>query len=218
MGAELGADMLNADIDASAAQTGIKSWPPRAWSDAALSALHARLPWLDQGTAELIVGVAGDLARVHPEVQTVILFGSLARHEERPLGMARPSDVDLLVLVRATPGPSGAKIPLEHKLGIYHTIGEREYRHPHPSLGVQAVLAVETLADWDERFVANVAREGVLLWTRVPLSDMLAPLLRGVLSSPYLIHLPESACAAKKTSIRDSGTEENVYAWERRQG
>jgi len=193
MGTELGADVLGTDMDPSTAQTGIMGRLPRAWSDTAPSALRSRLPWLDQGTAELIVGVADDLAHAHPEVDTVILFGSLARHEERPLGADRPSDVDLLVLVRPTPEPSGARIPLEHKLGIYHTIGEREYRHPRPALGIQTVLAIETLADWDERFVANVARDGVLLWARTSLPDMLAPVAaRGTIFA-IPDHLPKSA-------------------------
>ena len=164
-------------MNANAMTTEATSQAPAAWSEAALSALHARLPWLDRGTAELVVGIAGDLARVHPEVVAVVLFGSLARHEERPLGAARPSDVDLLVLVRPTPGPTGARIPLEQKLALYHTIGEREYRHSHPALSVQAVLAVENLSGWDECFVANVTRDGILLWAHDSLPEVLSPIV-----------------------------------------
>jgi len=140
---------------------------------------------VDQGTASLLAGLAEDLARQHPEVTAVILFGSLARHDERPLGTARPSDVDLLVLVRPSPDSSGAQVSLDGKLALYHTLGEREYRHAAPALGVQAVLASETLADWDENFVANVARDGVLLWARDPLPVALAPLVsRGATFAP----------------------------------
>lgn len=151
-------------------------------ADAAISALRSRLPWLDRGTAELVVGLASDLAHFHSEVVAVVLFGSLARHDERPLGAAHPSDVDLLVLVRPVPESRVARIPLEQKLALYHTIGEREYRHRHPALSVQAVLAVETLLDWDERFVANVARDGILLWARDSLPEVLAPVaVRGAI-------------------------------------
>lgn len=34
---------------------------------------------------------------------------------------------------------------------------------------------VHDLADWDEMFVENVARDGLLLWARGPLPDVLAP-------------------------------------------
>lgn len=175
---------LDTDIDAGTAMqiTGRQSYTGL---NVALARLCARLPWLDGGTAALLVGLVDDLAHAHPEVSAVLLFGSLARHDERPLDTSRPSDVDLLVLVRPTPGIPGARIPLEHKLAIYHTIGEREYRHSVPALGVQAVLATEALVDWDEQFVENVARDGVLLWARGPLPAALAPVAdRGAAIAP----------------------------------
>jgi predicted nucleotidyltransferase len=173
MGTELDSG-VNGDTTSVPEASG-RATQPQAYTDSpgALAALRTRLPWLDQGIAELLVGVAADLAHMHPEVRALILFGSLARHEERPLGVSRPSDVDLLVLLRPIAGATKARVRLEDKLGLYHTIGEREYRHAALARGLEVVLADERLADWDERFIENVARDGVLLWTRGPLPAVL---------------------------------------------
>jgi len=151
----------------------------------AVSALRTRLPWLDPGTAELLVALAEELARAHPRVVALVLFGSLSRHEERPLGAPHPSDLDLLVLVEPSSGPPRTRLRLEDKLALYHTIGEREYLHRRSALRVQAVLAEHDLADWDAGFVANVAHDGVLLWVRGTLPEALAPVVaRGAVLAP----------------------------------
>lgn len=151
------------------------------------TALLSRLPWLDEGTASLLSALVSELALRQPEVVAIILFGSLARHEERPLHSPRPSDVDLLVLVEsAPPEPSSriSRLPLEQLLAIHHIIGERQYHHQVPALGVQATIAEWDLADWDSMFVANVARDGILLWARCPLPPALAPVAaRGAIST-----------------------------------
>ena len=136
------------------------------------SNLLRRLPWLDSGTAELLAAIAADLATMHPEVVALILFGSLARHEERPLSHRRPSDVDLLVLVNAS--AHGDPLPLDVMIALHHTIGEREHMHPVPAHGIQAILTTPELSGWDELFVANVARDGMLLWARAELPKALA--------------------------------------------
>lgn len=149
--------------------------------------LH-RLPWLDKGTASLLVALVSDLVLEHPEIVAIILFGSLARHEERPLHSRRPSDIDLLVLVEpTTPGATSqqSRLALEQMVAIYHTIGEREYHYQAPALGVQAVLAEWDLVDWDAMFIANVARDGVLLWARRALPPALAAVAaRGTVVAP----------------------------------
>ncbi len=48
------------------------------------------LPWLDASTAELVKETTHALGD-HHEVQAVILFGSVARHEERPLDDDEPA-------------------------------------------------------------------------------------------------------------------------------
>jgi hypothetical protein len=40
---------------------------------------------------------------------------------------------------------------------------------------VQITIADRDLADWDPLFVANVARDGILLWARGPLRASLTP-------------------------------------------
>lgn len=154
------------------------------------AALSNRLPWVDEGTAALLSALVIDLARGHPDVAAIILFGSLARHQERPLHSLRPSDVDLLVL--AEPMAHGVSIQqtrlsLEQMLAIHHTIGEREYRSQVPALDVQTTLAEWDMAGWDALFVTNVARYGVLLWARSSLPPALAPVAsRGAVFGPAL--------------------------------
>ncbi|MGH2501455.1 MAG: nucleotidyltransferase domain-containing protein [Ktedonobacterales bacterium] len=143
------------------------------------SPLLHRLPWLDEGTATLLSALVDDLARRHEDVVAIILFGSIARHEERPLHGSWPSDVDLLVLV--DPPQAGAptrqkRMSLEQRIAIHHTIGEREYHSQTPTRAVQATLAEWDMTDWDTLFVANVARDGALLWARRPLPPALAAL------------------------------------------
>ena len=148
-----------------------------------VSRLLRRLPWLDKGTAELLTAIAADLANGHPEVVALILFGSVARHEQRCITHRWPSDVDLLALVDS--GMEGDPLPLSVMIALHHTIGEREYAHPVPALSMQAILAHYNLAGWDDSFTSNVARDGVLLWARGPLPDALAPVAaRGAVFSP----------------------------------
>lgn len=171
----MGAVLRSDDNDSVAAHT--------AHHDDGASRLLRRLPWLDVGTAGLLAAISADLANTHPEVHALILFGSVARHEERPITHRQPSDVDLLALVDA--GAEGDSIPLSAMVALHHTIGEREYAHPVRALGVQAILAPVDLAGWDNLFIANVARDGVLLWARRALPDALAPLaVRGAVFAP----------------------------------
>jgi hypothetical protein len=43
------------------------------------------IPWLDDETTAALVDITRSVAEHHPEVQAVILFGSVARQEERSL-------------------------------------------------------------------------------------------------------------------------------------
>lgn len=122
------------------------------------------VPWLDAHTARLVGAIVAAVAIHHPEAQAAILFGSIARHEERSLDDPYPSDVDLLLLI--PPDPATQRIPhaLEHAL--WRTIGDVQYRHRSALREAQITLVETTLADWDELFVMNVARDGILLWRR----------------------------------------------------
>lgn len=120
--------------------------------------------WLDEQTLVLVAAIIAAVAGEHPAVQAVILFGSVARHEERPLDDPYPSDVDLLLLV--TPDPVRQRLPYPQQLALWRTIGDVEYQHRDAPREVQVTLVETTLADWDELFVKNVARDGILLWWR----------------------------------------------------
>lgn len=131
------------------------------------------LPWLDSSTAALVKETTRALAD-HHEVRAVILFGSVARHEERPLDDDEPSDVDLLALV--DPGRGRLRLPLHRTLAIHGTIGRVAYEHGDTPREVQVTLARVDLADWDVTFVESVVRDGILLWARGPLPPPLEQL------------------------------------------
>lgn len=60
--------------------------------------------WLSAETWQAQVrDIVQSVAEHHPAVQAIILFGSVARREPRPLDEAAPSDVDLLLM--STPPP-----------------------------------------------------------------------------------------------------------------
>src|SRR5271165_492294 len=88
------------------------------------------IPWLDQETAAGVVDIVQSVAEQHPEALAVILFGSVARREERPLDDPEPSDVDLLVLVDPTVlDRTASELTYQQALALTHTIGEADYRH-----------------------------------------------------------------------------------------
>jgi predicted nucleotidyltransferase len=85
------------------------------------------IPWLDEETATAVDDITRSVAEHHPEVQAVILFGSVARQEERSLDDLQPSDVDLLlVLDAAALDPTATRLPREQDLALIHTIGEAD--------------------------------------------------------------------------------------------
>lgn len=130
------------------------------------------VPWLDEQTAGLVRAIAATVARRHPDLRAVLLYGSVARHQERPLDDPHPSDVDLLLLFDLEPELD--RIPHERRTAIFRSIGLARDRYLVTPREVQIMLAVRGLEDWDPTFVANVARDGLVLWTRGPLPACLA--------------------------------------------
>jgi predicted nucleotidyltransferase len=129
-------------------------------------------PWLDGATAALVRAITAGVACRHSDLRAVILYGSVARRDERPLGDPKPSDVDLLLLFDLEPELS--RIPYERRLAIFHSIERAHRRHLDAPREVNASPVVRDLADWDAAFVENVARDGLLLWARGPLPAPLA--------------------------------------------
>jgi predicted nucleotidyltransferase len=124
---------------------------------------------LDPESVAAIVDICQSVAEGHPEAIAMILFGSVARREERPLDDSGPSDVDLLLLLDpATVTPGTSRLTREQELALHHTIGEADYRHRAPR-EIQTLFVYCDLERWDSLFIENVARDGILLWTRGPL-------------------------------------------------
>jgi predicted nucleotidyltransferase len=127
------------------------------------------IPWLDPETAADVVDITQSVAVQHPEAQAVVLFGSVARREQRSLDDPEPSDVDLLVLVDPKVyDPTAERLTHAQQLALFHTIGEADYRHRLAPREIKTLLIQCDLKDWDPMFIENVARDGVLLWARNP--------------------------------------------------
>ncbi|HEY7834022.1 MAG TPA: nucleotidyltransferase domain-containing protein [Ktedonobacterales bacterium] len=124
-------------------------------------------PWLDTQTANLVRAITVRVSQRHPDLRAVILFGSIARHDERPLGDQEPSDVDLLLIFDLPPGAN--RLPYAQSLAIYESVGMARDRYLHTPREVQVLLATGELTDWDPTFVANVARDRIILWSQGPL-------------------------------------------------
>lgn len=122
------------------------------------------IPWLDRESAALVRAIVAEVARRHADLRAAILFGSVARQEARPLGDTQPSDVDLLLVFDLEPKLDA--LPLAHRLAISYSIGVAEDWHRSAPREVNVLTAVQDLGDWDTTFVENVARDGILLWSR----------------------------------------------------
>jgi predicted nucleotidyltransferase len=131
---------------------------------------------LDPETVASVIDICQSLIESHPEAIAVILFGSVARREERPLDDPEPSDVDLLLLLDpATYIPGASRLTREQELALHHTIGMADYRH-HAPREIKTLFVYRDLERWDSLFIENVARDGILLWSRAPLPTPFAPI------------------------------------------
>lgn len=125
------------------------------------------VPWLDDRTASLVRAIVASVAHRHPEFVAAILYGSVARHEERPLTDSAPSDVDLLLLFDVDHEQD--RLTRNQTLAICESIGQALDRYLYPPREVQTILVLMSLAGWDPTFIENVAHDGILLWSRGPL-------------------------------------------------
>jgi predicted nucleotidyltransferase len=141
------------------------------------------IPWLDPATNAAVCAIIRALAQGHPEAQAIMLFGSVARREERSLDDPEPSDVDLLLLLDAHAVDSDVeRLSYQQELALRATVGEADYRWPAPRV-IQVLFVYRTLAGWDPLFIENVARDGILLWSRGLLPDRLAAVAERTLPS-----------------------------------
>jgi predicted nucleotidyltransferase len=126
-------------------------------------------PWLDQATAALTEDIIQTLGAQRPDALAIILYGSLARHDERPFTDAYPSDVDLLVVFDT----EDEQFSLLHGKALFAILGQVYNRHLDTRRDVKVMFASRTLGEWDSTFVTSVARDGILLWARGPLPKAL---------------------------------------------
>ena len=117
--------------------------------------------WLDRATRALVGDIINLLSERHPDLLAVILYGSIARHEERPLGAFNPSDVDLLAVFDT----DDSLLDVHQGDSLSHTLGLAYTRHLDAPREVKVMFASRTLQEWDPTFIANVTRDGILLYT-----------------------------------------------------
>ena len=132
--------------------------------------LEAIPPWLDSETSALVRDKVEVLVRWHPDILAIILYGSVARHEERPLDDPEPSDVDLLVVLDTE--DSGAVI--RQYSSFFSTLGIAERKHLQAPREVNVMFTTCTGHEWDEDFVESVKRDGIALYQRNELPAVFA--------------------------------------------
>lgn len=127
-------------------------------------------PWLDTATVALTADIVRTLAAHRPDVLAVILYGSIARHDERAITDARPSDVDLLIIFDT----DDEGLAIRDGKQLFSILGIAYNRHLDTLRDVKVMFASRTLGEWDPTFIANIVRDGVLLWARGALPLALA--------------------------------------------
>lgn len=126
--------------------------------------------WLDKATSALVEDTIRLLIKRHGNILlAVILFGSVARHEERPLEDAYPSDVDLLAIF-----DTADRLVKPYREDIFATIIDACALHLDAPREVNVLLSDRTMLTWDSMFLDNLVREGLLLFVRGPLPSPLA--------------------------------------------
>ena len=123
--------------------------------------LSALPPWLDAETRALVRDKIELLVSQHPDILAIILYGSVARHEERPIAAPYPSDVDLLVIFDSDRNAIRAQSDR-----LFHTMGLAENRHLNAPREVNVMFSSRTSQEWDPEFIINVKRDGIVLYQR----------------------------------------------------
>jgi predicted nucleotidyltransferase len=127
-------------------------------------------PWLDMATRTLVEDIIHTLTEQRPDVLAIILYGSIARHDERPVDDATPSDVDLLVVFDT----DDELLTVHQGKELFQILGHAYNRHLDVLRDVKAMFASRMLSEWDETFIGNVMQDGILLWLRDSLPTPLA--------------------------------------------
>ncbi len=119
-------------------------------------------PWLDNETSALVRDKIELLIERHPDILAIILYGSVARHEERSIDEPNPSDVDLLVVFDTD--DQHAIRP--QRRSLFYTMGLAEDRHLDAPREVNVMFSSRTSQEWDPTFIDNVRHDGIVLYQR----------------------------------------------------
>lgn len=132
---------------------------------------RASLPaWLDEATYALVEEMVSMLIQRYADILlAVILFGSIARHEERPIDDSYPSDVDLLAIF-----DTADRLVKPFREDIFATIVDAYAGHLDAPRDVNVLLSDRTMQTWDSMFLDNIAQDGILLYARGSLPAQLA--------------------------------------------
>src|SRR5260370_15191395 len=126
--------------------------------------------WLDDATSALVEETLSMLIEPHANILlAVILFGSIARHEERPLDHSCPSDVDLLAIFDTTD-----RLVKPYREDIFVTIIDACALHLDTPREVNVLFSDRTMHTWYSMLLDNIARDGILLYARDSLPAQLA--------------------------------------------
>jgi predicted nucleotidyltransferase len=140
--------------------------------------------WLDEASSALVEETVRMLIKRHGSILlAVILFGSVARHEERPLDDSCPSDVDLLAIFDTT-----NRLIKPYREDIFATIIDACALHLDAPREVNVIVSDRTMQTWDSMFLDNLVRDGILLYTRGSLPAPLAARLQGILEDQSVVH------------------------------
>lgn len=118
------------------------------------------LPWLDPLTSRQLEAIMNILAQRHVNLLALLVYGSVARHDERPGSDSEPSDVDVLAIFDVNANPLSLPLNLEVAHSIVLAL---DTIHLIPR-EIQVMLASRTLQEYDDLFLANVARDGILFY------------------------------------------------------
>lgn len=146
--------------------------------------LIPEVPWLDRATNRYLRRLVTLAVSASPDVEAVILFGSAARHELRPMTDQGPSDVDVLFLMTAPATAHPNRITREQHLAISRAEVEAYPETFDEAMRqVQTIIADPSFEGWDRSFAQSIARDGLLLWARGALPALLAPVAQRPLSA-----------------------------------
>jgi|GEM_PF-1380543 predicted nucleotidyltransferase len=130
------------------------------------------IPRLDEETEKYLRHVLTLLITRREDLLAAVLYGSVARQTVRALDDPDPSDVDVLLIFE--PEQREQRVSNAQHTAISWAKIEVIDRYPQ-ARELQLMSTVPDFAGWDSSFVENVAHDGILLWARGPLPEVLHP-------------------------------------------